>query len=53
MTGCTPGEFTAARGAVAAARPGPPGADRMTGEATSLLLPVGRSAHFSKTGRII
>jgi AraC-like DNA-binding protein len=52
MTGCTPGEFTAARAAVAPARPGPPGADRMTGEATSLVLSVDRSAYFSKTGRI-
>jgi AraC-like DNA-binding protein len=53
MTGCTPREFAAARGAVAAPpRPGPPGADRLTGEATSLVLPPHRSAHFSKTGRI-
>ncbi|MER6354303.1 helix-turn-helix domain-containing protein [Streptomyces sp. NPDC001634] len=50
MTGCTPREFAAARGAVA--RPGLPGADRMTGEATSLVLSPHRSAHFSKTGRI-
>ncbi|MFE0455979.1 helix-turn-helix domain-containing protein [Streptomyces sp. NPDC058914] len=52
MTGCTPREFTAARG-----RPGPvaPAADRLNGEATSLVLPVsaddpsGRGADFSKT----
>lgn len=52
MTGCTPREFAAARGAVAARRSGPPGADRMAGEATSLVLSPNDSAHFSKTGRI-
>ncbi|MER5698485.1 helix-turn-helix domain-containing protein [Streptomyces mirabilis] len=56
MTGCTPREFTAARGAQPVPRPGPPGADRMAGEATSLVLspdPSGQSdrgAIFSKTG---
>lgn len=60
MTGCTPGEFTAAREAEPAARPGPPGADRMAGEATSLVLSPAlspgrsdqsaRGAIFSKTG---
>jgi AraC-like DNA-binding protein len=52
MTGCTLREFAAARGAFAAAWSGGPGADRMTGEATSLVLSPNRSAHFSKTGRI-
>ncbi|WP_406436171.1 helix-turn-helix domain-containing protein [Streptomyces sp. NBC_00631] len=46
MTGCTPGEFAAARAAPASAM-----ADRMSGQATSLVLgPGGRSAVFSKTG---
>ncbi|WP_079102305.1 helix-turn-helix domain-containing protein [Streptomyces sp. TP-A0356] len=52
MTGCSPREFAAARGAIAAARPGLPGADRMAGEVTSLVLSPNRSAHFYKTGRI-
>jgi len=52
MTGCTPREFTAARGALSLPRPWPPGDDRMTGEATSLVLSPGRGAHFSKTGRL-
>ncbi|WP_228473176.1 helix-turn-helix domain-containing protein [Streptomyces cyaneochromogenes] len=45
MTGCTPREFTAARGVPV----GTPVPDRLTGEATSLVLASGRSAHFSKT----
>ncbi|GAA4997694.1 hypothetical protein GCM10023335_08520 [Streptomyces siamensis] len=55
MTGCTPGEFTAARVAPPVAPPGPPGTDRMAGEATSLLLtadgdtaPHGRRAASSR-----
>ncbi|MFF4210904.1 helix-turn-helix domain-containing protein [Streptomyces sp. NPDC001796] len=52
MTGCTPREFAAARGEVAATRSGLPGTDRMTGEVTSLVLSPNGSAHFSKTGRI-
>ncbi|MBA4860565.1 AraC family transcriptional regulator [Streptomyces sp. PSKA54] len=51
MTGCTPAEFTAARSRRAAQRSGPPATDRLTGEATSLVLPPGRSAPFSKTDR--
>ena len=51
MTGCTPREFTLARGAApSVAPPGPPGNDRMAGEATSLVLSPDRSAVFSKTG---
>ncbi|WP_369236496.1 helix-turn-helix domain-containing protein [Streptomyces sp. R21] len=51
MTGCTPREFTLARGATpSVAPPGPPGNDRMAGEATSLVLSPDRSAVFSKTG---
>lgn len=45
MTGCTPREFTAARQLPA----GTPSSDRLTGEATSLVLASDRSAHFSKT----
>ncbi|MCL8012908.1 helix-turn-helix domain-containing protein [Streptomyces sp. AS02] len=45
MTGCTPREFTAARGVPV----GTPVPDRLTGEATSLVLASGRGAHFSKT----
>jgi AraC-like DNA-binding protein len=55
MTGCTPREFTAARGTPSVGLPGPPGADRMAGEATSLVLSADRSdrsAIFSKTGRV-
>lgn len=48
MTGCTPREFTLARSGPG----GVPGGDRMTGEATSLLLAPGHSAHFSKTGEV-
>ena len=55
MTGCTPREFVQAR-----RQPSPlsPVADRMSGEATSLVLPApaaarsGPGAHFSKTGRV-
>lgn len=50
MTGCTPAEFTAARNRRGPQRSGPPSTDRLTGEATSLVLSPGRSAHFSKTG---
>lgn len=53
MTGCTPRQFAAARGASPAAWSGPPSADRVDGEPTSLVLPAGpsaRSALFSKTG---
>lgn len=46
MTGCTPREFTVARRMALPA----PASDRMTGEATSLVLTPGRGAHFSKTG---
>ncbi|WP_367326269.1 helix-turn-helix domain-containing protein [Streptomyces sp. HUAS ZL42] len=46
MTGCTPREFTLARTVPAGTAPG---ADRMSGEATSLVLPSGRSANFSNT----
>jgi len=42
MTGCTPGEFTAARGAPPVAAPGPPVADRLAGEATSPVLSADR-----------
>ncbi|MGW2698716.1 helix-turn-helix domain-containing protein [Streptomyces sp. NPDC001340] len=45
MTGCTPGEFLAAR-RLPAARSVP---DRMAGEATSLVLAPGRGAVFSNT----
>ncbi|MEU6376657.1 helix-turn-helix domain-containing protein [Streptomyces sp. NPDC046909] len=48
MTGCTPREFTLARRGPG----GVPGGDRMTGEATSLVLTPGSGAHFSKTGRV-
>ncbi|MFJ2890901.1 helix-turn-helix domain-containing protein [Streptomyces sp. NPDC087305] len=51
MTGCTPGQFMGARVSPAAARSGMPAGDRMTGEATSLLITPGHSADFSKTGR--
>ncbi|MET9380343.1 helix-turn-helix domain-containing protein [Streptomyces sp. NPDC002928] len=47
MTGCTPREFTVAR---QVPPPGSPTADRMPGEATSLVLASDRSADFSKTG---
>ncbi|WP_055564508.1 helix-turn-helix domain-containing protein [Streptomyces atriruber] len=50
MTGCTPREFTAARRAVPVPRSGPPSADRLTGEPTSLVLAAGPGALFSKTG---
>ncbi|MGW2934369.1 helix-turn-helix domain-containing protein [Streptomyces sp. NPDC001156] len=53
LTGCTPREFAAARGAIVAGPAGLPGPDRISGEATSLVLPPNRSALFSKTGRII
>lgn len=52
MTGCTPREFTMARVVPPVPQPGAPAADRMTGEATSLLLTSTRSALFSKTGRV-
>ncbi|MEU6252184.1 helix-turn-helix domain-containing protein [Streptomyces sp. NPDC047043] len=52
MTGCTPREFTMARVIPPVSQPGVPTVDRMTGEATSLLLTSGRSAVFSKTGRV-
>jgi AraC-like DNA-binding protein len=52
MTGCTPGEFTAARAGPTPARPGPPPLDRLRGEATSLVLSPDGAAHFSKTGRV-
>ncbi|MGW7820173.1 helix-turn-helix domain-containing protein [Streptomyces puniciscabiei] len=45
MTGCTPGEFLAARRLPAAGAV----TDRLAGEATSLLLASGRGAPFSKT----
>ncbi|MEV6834346.1 AraC family transcriptional regulator [Streptomyces sp. NPDC051133] len=45
MTGCTPGEFLAARRLPTAADV----TDRLTGEATSLLVPADRGALFSKT----
>ncbi|WP_305965195.1 AraC family transcriptional regulator [Streptomyces sp. IMTB 2501] len=45
MTGCTPGEFLAARRLPAATAV----ADRLAGEPTSLLLTSGRGAPFSKT----
>ncbi|MFI7503481.1 helix-turn-helix domain-containing protein [Streptomyces sp. NPDC049687] len=54
MTGCTPREFTQARRLPAAVSPA---ADRLGGEATSLVLPhrpadwSGPGAHFSKTRR--
>ena len=55
MTGCTPREFARAR---RLPPPVPPVADRLSGEATSLVLPAARSAdwsgpgaHFSKTRR--
>jgi AraC-like DNA-binding protein len=48
MTGCTPREFTLARRG-----PGEvPGGDRMSGEATSLVLTPGGGADFSKTGSV-
>lgn len=55
MTGCTPKEFTQARRLPAQVSPT---ADRLSGEATSLVLPArpgdwsGPGAHFSKTRRI-
>ncbi|MET8162941.1 helix-turn-helix transcriptional regulator [Streptomyces sp. NPDC005329] len=55
MTGCTPKEFAQARHLPAQASPA---ADRVSGEATSLVLPIhpeewsGPGAHFSKTRRI-
>ncbi|GHG94062.1 AraC family transcriptional regulator [Streptomyces lanatus] len=49
MTGCTPREFTAARRHALAAPGGTPAPDRLTGEATSLVLASDRSALFSKT----
>ncbi|WP_406011438.1 AraC family transcriptional regulator [Streptomyces sp. NBC_00637] len=55
MTGCTPREFTQARRLPAQVSPA---ADRLSGEATSLVLPSrpegwsGPGAHFSKTRRI-
>ncbi|MFI6941896.1 helix-turn-helix domain-containing protein [Streptomyces sp. NPDC050418] len=49
MTGCTPGEFTAARRLPAAPAAGPPDPDRLQGEATSLLLSPDGTAPFSKT----
>ncbi|MGW0872656.1 helix-turn-helix domain-containing protein [Streptomyces sp. NPDC002740] len=55
MTGCTPREFAQARRLPAQVSPG---ADRLDGEATSLVLPArpegwsGPGAHFSKTRRI-
>ncbi|MFF5188237.1 helix-turn-helix domain-containing protein [Streptomyces sp. NPDC000345] len=55
MTGCTPMEFTRARRLPV---PVSPAMDRMTGEATSLVLPArphdrsGPGAHFSKTRRV-
>ncbi|MGW2567071.1 helix-turn-helix domain-containing protein [Streptomyces sp. NPDC001537] len=52
MTGCTPREFTRARVLPPVSQPGAPAADRMTGEATSLLLTSTRSSLFSKTGRV-
>ncbi|MFF1292182.1 MULTISPECIES: helix-turn-helix domain-containing protein [unclassified Streptomyces] len=48
MTGCTPREFTLARGGPG----GVPDGDRMTGEATSLVLTPGGGADFSKTGGV-
>ncbi|MFI9805896.1 helix-turn-helix domain-containing protein [Streptomyces sp. NPDC052301] len=45
MTGCTPGEFLAARRLPTATDV----TDRLTGEAASLLVPADRSALFSKT----
>lgn len=53
MTGCTPREFALARGGRVPDPGGPPATDRLSGEATSLVLPHGPrpgSAHFSKTG---
>lgn len=52
MTGCTPREFTTARMIPPVSQPMVPAADRMTGEATSLLLTSARSAVFSKTGGV-
>ncbi|MET8246300.1 helix-turn-helix domain-containing protein [Streptomyces sp. NPDC005202] len=52
MTGCTPREFTVARGAPPVSAPRVPLADRMTGEATSLVLAAGGHADFSKTRRV-
>jgi AraC-like DNA-binding protein len=49
MTGCTPREFTAVR---VAPPVGPPRGDRMSGEATSLVLSSDVGADFSKTGRL-
>lgn len=55
MTGCTPREFAQARRLPAQVSPA---ADRLSGEATSLVLPArpddwsGPGAHFSKTRRI-
>lgn len=52
MTGCTPREFTAARGTPSAPPPGPPGTDRMAGEATSLVLSPDRNATASDRSAI-
>ncbi len=51
MTGCTPGEFTAARHLSFGESAGTPASDRLAGEATSLVLASDRSALFSKTHR--
>lgn len=53
MTGCTPGRFATARSTPPGARTGPPRQDRLAGETTSLVLPPGHDARFSKTGRLI
>ncbi|MBC2906130.1 AraC family transcriptional regulator [Streptomyces sp. PSKA01] len=49
MTGCTPREFTAARRLPVQAADGSPVADRLAGEATSLVLASGGSSVFSNT----
>ncbi|MCL7429324.1 helix-turn-helix domain-containing protein [Streptomyces sp. YS415] len=49
MTGCTPREFTAARRSSVPTADGAPGADRLAGEATSVVLASGGSSVFSNT----
>ncbi|GHE62302.1 AraC family transcriptional regulator [Streptomyces longispororuber] len=51
MTGCTPGRYAAVSAAPLPPRDGPPSADRLPGERTSLVLPEAADALFSKTVR--
>ncbi|EPH44800.1 helix-turn-helix domain-containing protein [Streptomyces aurantiacus] len=54
MTGCTPRQFAHASGTPLPARSGPPSAERLAGEQTSLVLAPGTPGHgavFSKAAR--